>query len=125
MEYVWIGLGAAFGANARYVIGQVLGRYVGTDFPNGTLLVNITGSVLIGALMTILADRLLTDSHWRLFLFVGVLGGYTTFSSFSFETIAMIEQGRWSSAIMYVITMLAIGLLGCYVGVVIARVTER
>lgn len=125
MDYVWIGLGAAVGANARYVLGQLVARRFGSDFPIGTLAINVTGSFLIGVIFTLLSERLLTDPHWRLLLVVGLLGGYTTFSTFSLETIALVQVGRWVSAIVYVSASVMVSLIGCYVGVLMARLLER
>lgn len=125
MEYVWIGVGAAIGANARYVIGQLVTRQFGADFPFGTLMINITGSFLIGVIFTLLSERFLVDVHWRLLLVVGVLGGYTTFSTFSYETIAMLQIGRWIPAFVYVSASVLLSLIGCYVGVLVAHLLER
>jgi CrcB protein len=121
VDYVWIALGAAVGANARYIVGQLMARRFGSEFPYGTLLVNISGSLLIGIIFTLLTDRLLADTHWRLLLVVGLLGGYTTFSSFSYEVIAMLEDGRWLPALTYISTSVLLSIAGCYAGVVLAR----
>ncbi len=125
MDYVWIGVGAAVGANARYVLGQLVARRLGSDFPFGTLIINVTGSLLIGLIFTLLADRLLADTHWRLLLVIGLLGGYTTFSTFSLETIAMLQVGRWVPAFVYAGASVMLSLLGCYVGVILARILAQ
>jgi CrcB protein len=124
MDYVWIGLGATVGANARYLVGQGMARWFGVDFPVGTLVVNVSGSLFIGLIMTMMSNRLLLDTHWRLLLVIGLLGGYTTFSSFSYETIAMAEAGRWLPSIAYVGSSVVFSLFGCYAGVLMARVLE-
>jgi CrcB protein len=124
-DMVWIGLGAAIGANARYWIGQVVADRLGTAFPYGTLIINVSGSVLIGCIMTLLADRLLVDTQWRLFLVVGLLGGYTTFSSFSYETIALMQSGRWLPASVYIAGSVLFCVAGCYIGVVAAQAAGR
>ena len=121
MDYVWIGLGAAIGANGRYVAGQVIARQAGSGFPYGTLAINASGSLVIGILMTILTERLIAGTSVRLFLVVGILGGYTTFSSFSYETIALVDGGRWVAAAAYVAATMLSGLLACAAGVLIAR----
>lgn len=125
VEYVWIGVGAAIGANVRYVIGQLVTRQFGSDFPYGTLIINVTGSLLIGLIFTLLAERLLADTHWRLLLVFGLLGGYTTFSTFSLESIAMLQVGRWVPAFIYIGASVTFSLLGCYVGVILARLLEQ
>ncbi len=125
MDYVWIGVGAAIGANARYVVGQIVARQLGSDFPFGTLIINVSGSFLIGLIFTLLADRLLADTHWRLLLVIGLLGGYTTFSSFSLETIALLQVGRWVPASIYTGASVLMSLVGCYVGVILARLLAK
>lgn len=125
MDYLWIGIGAAAGANGRYLLGQAAERRLGAEFPYGTLLVNITGSFLIGLLAITLADRLAGDGPWRPFLIVGLLGGYTTFSSFSLETIRLLQEDRWLPAVTYVLLSTALGLLACYGGIVCARMVTR
>jgi len=125
VDYLWIAIGAAAGANGRYVVGQAVASRLGTDFPYGTLIINVTGSFLIGLLMVLLSEHLLLDSHWRLLLVVGLLGGYTTFSSFSYEAIALLQQGRWLPSLLYAGLSLSLSLLACYGGIVLARVMER
>jgi CrcB protein len=125
VEYLWIGVGAAAGANGRYLLGQFVANRLGTDFPYGTLIVNVTGSFVIGLLMILLTERLLLDSHWRLLLVVGLLGGYTTFSSFSWEVISLLEEGRWLPAVSYAGLSVGLSLAACYGGVVLARAIER
>jgi CrcB protein len=124
MDYVWIGVGAAAGANARYLLGQLLARWFGTDFPVGTLVINVSGSLLIGLILATMSDGLMVDTHWRLLLVIGLLGGYTTFSSFSFEVIAMVEAGRWLPAVTYVGSSVLFSLFGCYAGMLVARLVE-
>jgi len=125
VDYVWIGIGAAVGANARYVLGQLVAPRLGSDFPFGTLIINVTGSLLIGLIFTLLADRLLADTHWRLLLVIGLLGGYTTFSTFSLETIAMLQVGRWVPAFVYAGASVMLSLVGCYVGIILARLLAQ
>ena len=96
-RYLMVMLGAALGGLARYVIGTaIMQRFTGR-FPLGTLVVNVTGCFLIGILMTAFAERGAPHPNWRLLLVVGVLGGYTTFSSFGWETFQAIDEGsRWT-----------------------------
>ncbi len=125
MDYVWVGMGAIVGANARYVIGQILADRAGTDFPYGTMLVNITGSLVIGIVLTLLTEQFLVDPHWRLLLVVGFLGSYTTFSSYTYEALALVERSEWSPALLYMIGSNVAGLLTCYAGIMLARLAER
>lgn len=124
MEYVWVGLGGLIGANARYGLGRVIGDRLGTTFPFATLLANVTGSVAIGFILTLLVARV-TDPTWRLLIVTGFLGGYTTFSAFSFEAIGLLLDGRWGRAVVYVVGSNLLGLVGCLLGVLASRGLNR
>lgn len=122
MDVVWIGLGGVVGVNARYFVGRWFGNRYGASFPYGTLVINVSGAFLIGFLLTILTERLALDPRWRLGLVVGLLGGYTTFSSYAYEAFALADRGAWFRSGMYVIGTNVIGLLACALGVMLARV---
>ena len=95
-RYLMVMLGAALGGLARYVIGAAVMQRFNGRFPLGTLVVNVTGCFLIGVLMTAFTERGDPHPNLRLLLVVGVLGGYTTFSSFGWETFQAIDEGsRW------------------------------
>jgi fluoride exporter len=95
-----VALGGAIGSVARYLVGIGSGRLFGTDFPWGTLIINVTGSFLIGAFVALLATRWDLSQATRIFLTVGVCGGYTTFSTFSLDAYYLIERGQnWSSLV--------------------------
>jgi CrcB protein len=98
---------------------------LGAGFPYGTLVINVTGSLAIGVLLTLLTERLAADPAWRLLLVVGFLGGYTTFSSYSFEALALAEQGAWLPALWYVLGSNGMGLVACYLGMTFARALGR
>lgn len=121
MEYLWVGIGGFVGANARYATGRLVAERFGDGYPWGTFLVNLTGSFLIGVLLTILIDRAAGDPFWRLFLVVGFLGGYTTFSSYTFEAIALAMDGKWLAAGFYVVGSTLLGLAACGAGIALAR----
>jgi CrcB protein len=124
-EFLWVGLGGFLGANARYALGLwVVGRF-GSGFPLHTLLINVTGSLAIGAVLVLLTERLVVDPAWRLLLVVGFLGGYTTFSSYTFEALVLAEEGRWLEAGWYVLGNNGLGLGAAYLGVVLARSLAR
>jgi fluoride exporter len=93
--FLWISLGAVAGANLRYWLSSLLAR-VTAEFPLGTLAINVTGSFLLGFFMAWTTERVLADPRWRLLVAVGFCGGYTTFSSYAFETVAYFEQGQWA-----------------------------
>jgi len=92
---LWIALGAVAGASARYFLSGFAARHLSAVFPYGTLLINLTGSLLLGFFLILASERLLLDPRWRLLVAVGFCGSYTTFSSYAFETFALIEQGQW------------------------------
>jgi CrcB protein len=121
MQYLWIGIGGFAGANARYIFGRFIGGHLGTSFPWGTGIVNLTGAFLIGVIFTILTDRVVDDPMWRQLVIVGFLGGYTTFSSYTFEAVTMIQDGRWGPAMGYVIGSNTLGLVACFGGIWLVR----
>lgn len=125
MEYIWVGLGGFAGANMRYLLGTWITLRRGTNFPLGTFLINVSGSLLIGIILTLLTQRLVADPRWRLLLVVGFLGGYTTFSSFTYESLALLEQGDWARALIYLFGSNGVGLVACYSGMIIARTAWR
>ena len=121
MEYFWVGVGGLIGANARFVLTRLVVERLGAAFQYyGTFLVNTTGSVVIGVLLTVLVARV-TDPAWRLGLVTGFLGGYTTFSSYTFEAVGLMSEGRWGRAAVYVLGSNALGLAGCWAGVMLGR----
>ena len=121
MQYLWIGIGGFVGANARSIVGRIINQHLGLFFPWGTGAVNITGSFLIGVIFTILTDRVVDDPMWRQLVIVGFLGGYTTFSSYTFEAVAMMQDGRWAPAIGYILGSNVLGLLACFGGIWLVR----
>lgn len=124
MNWVWIGLGGAIGSLSRYAIGNwVQQKLEGKlpallDFPIGTLLVNVSGSFLIGlfAFLKNSGGEPLITPAGRLFLLVGICGGYTTFSSFSLETLQLAEKGAWPKASSNVLLSVATCLLAVWLG---------
>ena len=121
VEFLWVGIGGFVGANARYVLGQFIGNRLGTSFPYGTFIINISGAFIIGLVLTTLTERTIADPLWRQLLVVGFLGGYTTFSSYTFEAVQLFEGGDWQLATLYLIGSNLLGLLACVAGLVLAR----
>jgi CrcB protein len=107
MNTLWIGLGGAAGSIARFHFGQVAMRRWGSAFPYGTLGVNVVGSLLLALLMTIALRTDWVSPTVRLALASGVLGGFTTYSSFNYETIALVQGGAWGRAALYVLATVA------------------
>ncbi|HLK33900.1 MAG TPA: fluoride efflux transporter CrcB [Terriglobales bacterium] len=119
--FVWISLGAVAGANLRYLLSTLLAR-VTTEFPLGTLAINVTGSFLLGFFMAWTTERVLADPRWRLLIAVGFCGGYTTFSSYAFETMAYFEQGQWPLLWANILGNNLLSLAGALGGIALARV---
>jgi CrcB protein len=95
VNYFWISLGAVVGGCARYFLSGFVARHFSTTFPYGTLIVNITGSLILGFFLIYSTERVLLDPRWRLLVAIGFCGSYTTFSSYAFETFALMEQSQW------------------------------
>lgn len=115
-RYLVVMAGAGLGGLARYVAGSWIMLKYGGRFPLGTLIINVTGSFLIGVLMTLLTQRLNPHPNWRLFLVVGVLGGYTTFSSFEYEIYQSVRDGARWMGMLYLAGSVALGYLGVWMG---------
>lgn len=119
-DYLWVGVGAMVGAMARFGISQGLSDLWGRSLPYGTFVVNLSGSFLIGVVMAVLIERV-ADPVWRLLLVTGFLGGYTTFSSYSFELVTMLLSGRLGWAAAYLVASNLLGVAGCLAGGVVGR----
>ena len=120
-RYLVVLAGAGLGGLARFVAANWIMTKYGGRFPLGTLIVNVTGSFLAGVLMTLLTERFNPHPNWRLFLVVGVLGGYTTFSSFEFDILQAVRFGAGWMALLYVTASVALGYAGVWIGAVLAR----
>ena len=118
-----IALGGALGSVARFLMTTAFVRASGATFPYGTLAVNVLGSFLIGVLYVLLVENAGLKAEWRAFLMVGVLGGFTTFSSFSLESVALITQAHYARAAVYVCSSVLLCLGGTSIGMVLARHT--
>ncbi len=109
-------IGGAFGSVLRYGAGGAVQRWNGSDWPLGTLAVNIVGSFIIGWLAHLILERGIMAPQARLFVMVGVLGGFTTFSTFSFETLRLLQQGGWAPAAANIVFSVAGGLIAAWSG---------
>jgi len=119
-KYLVVLAGAGLGGLARYVAGTWIMAKYGGRFPLGTFVINITGAFLIGVLMTLLTERFHPHPHWRLFLVVGILGGYTTFSSFEYETYQAVRDGERWLGLLYVGGSVVLGYVGVWLGSMLA-----
>jgi CrcB protein len=118
---IYIALGSALGGLSRYWLGGLIQRAHGGSFPLGTLVINVTGSLLIGFLLRYSLDSAAVSPEIRALLTIGFCGGYTTFSTFSWETVALIEDGDWRRAMLYVGASVLLSVLGTVAGVALAR----
>lgn len=119
-KYLVVLAGAGLGGLARYVAGTWIMAKYGGRFPLGTFVINITGAFLIGVLMTLLTGRFHPHPNWRLFLVVGILGGYTTFSSFEYEAFQAVRDGERWLGLLYVGGSVVLGYLGVWLGTLLA-----
>lgn len=118
MTYLLIAIGSALGGTLRYWLSELIAQWVGTSFPWGTLTINVTGSIAIGLFATLTGPdgRVLVPGEWRQFFMVGVCGGYTTFSSFSLQTLLLVQDGEVLRAGMNIGLSVALCLLGVWLG---------
>jgi CrcB protein len=121
VRYALVAVGSAIGGCARYGVGGVMMRRFGTAFPWGTLFVNVTGSFVIAFAMAIAVDRVPIDPRWRLFVTVGVCGGYTTFSTFAYETAKLLDGRDYALAAANVVGSALAGLAAIWLGTAAAK----
>ena len=121
MNVVVVFVGGGIGAAARYWLQGVVYGWTGAGFPYGTLAVNVLGSLLIGLLMSLFEERFLVQPELRLFLTIGILGGFTTFSTFSYETFRLLEEGDFIIASTNVLASVLTCLLFTWLGIIAAR----
>lgn len=118
-RYMIVLAGAGLGGVARYALGTWIMAKSGWRFPLGTFVINVSGSFLIGLMMSAISERIEVHPHWRLFLVVGFLGGYTTFSSFEYETLqAMRDGARWMG-LLYVAGSVLAGYAAVWLGAIL------
>ncbi len=120
MKFLLILLGGGVGSLARYFAGSAISSRFGARFPIGTMVVNVTGCFLIGLIMTLLTERQ-PHPYWRLALVVGFLGGYTTFSSFEWETYSAVREGGFWIGLANVVGSVAFGYVAVWLGALLAR----
>ncbi len=121
MGYLIVFLGGGIGASLRHGFNLAFARLLGTAFPYATLFENIGGSVVMGVLVAWFAFKGGIPQHWQLFLTTGILGGYTTFSTFSLDTALLYERGEIGLAAAYVLLSVALSIGGLFAGLVLVR----
>ena len=121
-NYIWVAVGGALGTTGRYWLSGVVARMVGETFPWGTLLINVTGSLLIGFFATLTGPdgRVFVGSTVRQFVMIGICGGYTTFSSFSLQTLHLMNDGEWLYAGTNILLSVALCLIAVWGGSMLA-----
>jgi fluoride exporter len=127
LAYILIAIGSALGGMGRYFVSGVITALTGGTFPYGTMLVNITGCLVIGFFATLTGPdgRLLVGTPARQFVMVGICGGYTTFSSFSLETLYLMRAGEWTPAALNAAGSVVLCLLSVWIGYVAATALNR
>ncbi len=121
-DFFAISLGAIIGANGRYFIGRWTTRVLGPVFPYGTLIINVLGSLIVGFFIAWTTERVLVDPRWRLFVVVGFCGGFTTFSSYAYESVVFLEQGQWALLAGNVLSNNLLSLGAVVAGIALARI---
>jgi fluoride exporter len=121
-KFFFIALGGSLGSLARYWVGSTISSRMGTRFPYGTFVVNITACIIIGFTLTFLARRTELSAAWRFLIPIGFIGAYSTFSTFEWETYSNLQTGAFLIASLYVVLSVFVGLIGVWFGVLIAKV---
>ncbi len=127
MAYLWVAIGGALGSMARYGVSGLVSAMAGGVFPFGTMVVNVTGAILIGFLATLSGpdSRFFIPAYGRLFLMTGICGGYTTFSTFSLETANLMRDGEWGAALANIGGSVILCLVAIWVGHLGALALDR
>ena len=121
-KYFFIAIGGALGSIARYWVGSTIADRMGTRFPYGTFVINMTACLIIGFSMTLLAKRAGMNPAWRFLVPVGFIGAYSTFSTYEWETLSTIRSGAFALAALYAVGSLVLGLGAVWIGGVVAEV---
>lgn len=122
--YLLVGAGGALGAMARYGFSVLVGHVWRTSFPFATVMINVLGSLAMGLLVGLLAKTVPPgQNEIRLFVAVGVLGGFTTFSAFSLDAIVLIERGQWGHSILYALTSVLASVVALFLGLLVVRLS--
>jgi fluoride exporter len=122
MNYLWVAIGGALGSMARYWCSGAVANWFGETFPWGTLIVNVSGSFVIGLFATLTAPdgRIFASSEARVFVMAGICGGYTTFSSFSLQTLSLAREGDWLGVGLNIVLSVVLCLVSVWAGHVLA-----
>ena len=120
-KFLIISAGAVLGANARYLISVWAARRFGAGFPYGTFIINITGSLLIGLFLTLATERFVVDPRLRLFITIGFLGAYTTFSTYAYESFMLMYTGEWLAGMLNLLGSVLLGVAAVGAGIFLGK----
>jgi CrcB protein len=121
MSYLLVFIGGGLGSCLRHAVNVICPRFLGTNFPYHTFIINITGSTIMGLVAGYLAFKGDATQSWRLFLMTGILGGYTTFSAYSLDSAVLYERGEIGLAALYVVGSVVLSILGLFAGLALVR----
>ncbi len=121
-QLLFLAIAGALGTLSRYALGGLMQQITGTNFPYGTLLINVLGCLIIGFIMQIALTTDLIPANIRVVITIGFLGAFTTFSTFSYETVKFLEDGALISALMNVVSNVGLGLLATFFGILLGRI---
>jgi|SRR4051812_22027027 CrcB protein len=121
MNYLLVFIGGGIGATLRHAVNVTCAKCLGTAFPYGTFIINISGSTVMGLIAGYLAFKGGASQPWRLFLMTGILGGYTTFSAFSLDTALLYERGELALGALYVVGSVGLSIAGLFAGLALVR----
>ncbi len=120
-KYLLVGMGGFAGAVSRYWVGLFVTQRLGLRFPYGTFLINVSGCFLIGFFMYLLAERGVLDAHWLFIIVIGFIGAYTTFSTFEYETMRVLQDGEFGVGLLYLGSSILVGFAMVWLGARAAR----
>ncbi len=120
-KYFAVGVGGFVGSIVRFWLATYIGQRMGTRFPYGTFLINVSGSFLIGVVMTILTERTHLSPTWRYLIPIGFIGGYTTFSTFEYETLRAIQDGQFTIGLLNIVLSVVLGFLMVWTGAMVGK----
>ena len=120
-KYLAVGVGGFVGSIARFWLAVYVGQRMGTRFPYGTFLINISGSFLIGLVMTILTERTHLSPTYRYLIPIGFIGGYTTFSTFEYETLRAIQDGQFTIGLLNIVLSVVFGFVMVWTGAIVGK----
>jgi CrcB protein len=121
LKYLMVGVGGCLGSILRFWLGSYIGNKMGTRFPYGTFVINVTGSFLVGLVFGLLTVKTQWSPNWRYLIPIGFIGGYTTFSAFEYETLRTMQDGQIGLGLLYVAASVVVGFVAVWGGMIAGR----